>query len=260
MKQTKKKKQSLEKILRIFLFCVFLFSIFYLLFLMMISPETVDDPRFISGEFIHIRSDYFLAFAQSILGIIVMFIPDVFERSFKVDVPSYLVILYLIFLYGAIFLGEVRFFYYKIPYWDTILHCLSAAMLGLLGFSLVFFLNSNDNIPMQLSPGFICMFAFAFALSIGVLWEVYEYVFDGLWGMNMQKFMLEDGTKLIGHEALKDTMDDLIVDSIGAGSVCLLNYVILKFDVSFMKIFEFRKFLSNEEQEKQINKNNESIQ
>lgn len=242
----KKKKIDIEKLLRISLFLIFLVSIFYLLYLMIISPESMDDPRIISGEFIHVKSDYFLAFAQSILGIIVMFIPDFFERRFNVDIPSYLVVMYLIFLYGAIFLGETRFFYYKVPYWDTVLHCFSAAMLGLLGFSLVFLLNGNEKVPMQLSPIFICIFAFAFAVGIGVLWEIYEYVFDGLWGMNMQKFMLEDGTVLVGHAALKDTMDDLIVDCIGAGSVCLLNYIILKFDVNFINTFKFKKFLTTD--------------
>ena len=74
----KKKKIDIEKLLRISLFLIFLVSIFYLLYLMIISPESMDDPRIISGEFIHVKSDYFLAFAQSILGIIVMFIPDFF--------------------------------------------------------------------------------------------------------------------------------------------------------------------------------------
>ena len=58
--------------------------------------------------------------------------------------------------------------------------------------------------------------------------------------------MLEDGTVLVGHAALKDTMDDLIVDCIGAGSVCLLNYIILKFDVNFINTFKFKKFLTTD--------------
>ena len=173
-----------------------------------------------------------------------MFIPDFFERKFNMDIPSYLVILYLIFLYCAIFLGEVRSFYYQIPYWDMILHGFSAGMLGLLGYSVVFMLNTNKNVPLQLSPAFVCLFAFTFAISVGVIWEFYEYTFDGLWGMNMQKFMLEDGTMLVGRAALEDTMEDLMVDTAGAGIVCIINYIILKFNKNWLDKFRFRRLHS----------------
>lgn len=234
-------KNKLEKVIRLFLFITFLVSIISLAYLMYISPSSIDDPAYVSGEFIHVKADYFLAFAQSVLGIIVMFLPDLFERRLHLDVPSYLTVIYLIFLYGAIFLGEVRYFYYRIPYWDMILHGLSAAMLGLIGFSLVFMLNSNDKVSMNLSPGFVCLFAFAFAVMIGVFWEFYEYTFDGIWGMNMQKFMTEDGVQFVGRAALQDTMQDLMVDAAGAGIVCIFNFFVMNSDTQWLKRFKFEK-------------------
>lgn len=134
-------------------------------------------------------------------------------------------ILYFLFLYCAIYLGEVRNFFYVVPHWDTWLHTFSGGMLGALGFIVVDRLNRLGRKWVQLSPGFVCLFALCFAVTIGVLWEIYEFTFDGLLGLNMQKFRLEDGTQLVGRAALQDTMKDLIVDVLGAAVVVGLGYL-----------------------------------
>ena len=89
-------------------------------------------------------------------------------------------------------------------------------MIGALGFSIVTLLNKTEKVPMELSPLFVALFSFCFAVTLGVVWEFYEYTFDGLLGLNMQKFALENGTLLIGRAALADTMMDLVVDAVGA--------------------------------------------
>ena len=118
-----------------------------------------------------------------------------------INIPNYMYVLYFIFLYCAIYLGEVRNFYFVIPHWDTILHAFSGAMLGALGFSLVSILNGSKRLRLKLSPFFIALFAFCFALAAGSVWEIYEYTFDGLLTLNMQKYALEDGTLLVGRAA-----------------------------------------------------------
>ena len=115
-----------------------------------------------------------------------------------------------------------------IPCWDTILHTFSGAMLGVLGFSLLDIMNNSQKVKVKLSPAFTLLFAFCFALAIGGLWEIYEYSLDGLLGLNMQKFMLEDGTMLVGRAALQDTMADMIVDAVGAFTMCVLGYLNIK--------------------------------
>ncbi len=170
------------------------------------------------------KSDYVLMLLQCILGLIAMNLPSFLYKKFHVTIPSNTIIAYLIFLYAAIVLGEVRSFYYRFEHWDTVLHAFSAGMLGSLGFDVVNFLNKSDTIKLQLSPFFVALFAFCFAISIGVLWEIYEFSFDGILGLNMQKFRLEDGTNLIGRMALKDTMDDLIIDCIGALVTSTIGY------------------------------------
>lgn len=138
-------------------------------------------------------------------------------------------IVYVLFLWGAVFLGEVRNFYYRVPHWDTILHTCSGAMLGALGFSFINILNKHEKVHVELAPIFVAIFAFAFAVSLGVIWEIYEFTFDGILGLNMQKFALENGTQLVGRAALADTMEDLIVDCIGAFTMSTIGYISLKY-------------------------------
>ena len=140
-----------------------------------------------------------------------------------------MLILYTIFLYCAIYLGEVKSFYYNVPHWDTILHTFSGAMLGALGFSFVTLLNKTEEVPMNLSPLFVVIFSFCFAVTLGVVWEIYEFTFDGVLGLNMQKFALESGEALIGRAALVDTMKDLIVDALGAFIMSIIGYISLKY-------------------------------
>ena len=101
-------------------------------------------------------------------------------------------------------------------------------MIGFIGFSLIDILN-NDNEKVTLSPFFIAFFALCFAVMVGVIWEFYEFTSDGILGTNMQKYKLKDTTELIGREALKDTMEDLTVDVLGAFIASTIGYISLKY-------------------------------
>ena len=119
--------------------------------------------------------------------------------------------------------------------WDNILHTFSGAMIGALGFSIVTLLNKTEKVPMELSPLFVALFSFCFAVTLGVVWEFYEYTFDGLLGLNMQKFALENGTPLIGRAALADTMMDLVVDAVGAFIMSVIGYISLKYNKGWIE-------------------------
>lgn len=189
-----------------------------------------------------VKSDYALMLLQCLLGIAAMFLPGLLSKRWRLHIPSRMIMLYVLFLYAAIYLGEVRSFYYKIANWDTILHTCSGAMLGALGFSIITLLNKSDKIPMNMSAVFVCLFAFCFAIMLGVVWEIYEYTMDGLMGLNMQKFMLEDGTQLLGRAALRDTMKDLIVDLLGALVSVAIGFVSLrKNNVGWLETLQIRK-------------------
>ena len=207
-----KRKLPIRLILGWFLFITLLLSIGFSAVMAGITPVSSEPME--EGQ--RLRSDYILMLVQCLLGLVVMFLPALLERKLRISIPNYMCVMYFVFLYCAIYLGEVHSFYYLIPQWDTFLHGFSAMMLGTLGFSLVSILNDSERTRMRLSPLFVGMFAFCFAVAVGVVWEFYEFGFDGLLGMNMQKFRLENGVQLVGREALADTMEDLITDAAGA--------------------------------------------
>ena len=207
-----------------FVFLSLLLSIVY------IAVQWVNAPTGPSGpEHAKLKSDYALMVVQCFLGILAMLLPGWLARKWRVDIPSGMMILYLLFLYAAIYLGEVQSFYYRIPHWDIILHGFSGGMLGALAFSFVRLLNKSDRVHLVLSPLFTAVFAFCFSITLGVFWEFYEYSVDGMLGLNMQKFLHEDGTALTGRSALSDTMQDLITDALGALFTSFIGFISLKY-------------------------------
>ena len=175
------------------------------------------------------REDYVLMMLQCLLGVAAILVPARLMHRWDVQIPRMMFLLYIGFLYCAIFLGEVRSFYYTVPHWDTVLHIFSGGMLGALGFSMLAIFNNTEKIPMNLSPLFVAVFAFCFAMTLGAVWEIYEFAADCLLDTNMQKFALDDGTQLMGQLALRDTMKDIIVDALGALGTSLIGYVSLKY-------------------------------
>ena len=182
---------------------------------------------------------------QCFLGLVVMSLPTIITHKLRLMVPNAMCILYYIFLYCAIFLGEIFSFYYLIPHWDLYLHAMSGAMLGALGFILIDWLNKDEHVKLSMSPVFVSVFAFSFALAVGALWEIYEFSFDTILGLNMQKFRNEDGSLLIGSDALKDTMEDLIIDAISAAAVAILGPVT---NIKFKNRKKKEKQLTSEDQ------------
>lgn len=201
----------------------FIIPVLFLTYKIIIAPASLE-----SGGPARLKSDYVLMLVQCILGLIAMLLPVFLAHRFEFRLPSTIYFIFVIFLYCAIFLGEVRSFYYTVPHWDTILHTFSGGMLGSLGFTLVSWLNKDEHTSTRLSPLFVAIFAFCFGVALGTLWEIYEFTFDGILRLNMQKFMLEDGTPLTGREALRDTMKDLCVDVLGALAVSAVGFISLK--------------------------------
>lgn len=193
------------------------------------------------NEYVRVKSDYVLMILQCTVGIIIIFLPSKMEERFRITIPNLMQILYFIFLYCAIYLGEVRNFYFRIPYWDLILHGFSAGMLGALGFVIVNFLNDSKWKNIQLSPFFVALFAFCFSITCGAIWEIYEFLADGILCTNMQKFITADGIVLIGREAVRDTMEDFIVNVLGALIITTIGYIQLKRKRRYLEKLESSK-------------------
>ncbi len=160
-----------------------------------------------------IQTRWSLAFvALATLGL--SLVPVLVARWAEVKVPPGFITAVVVFVGATLFLGEVFDFYERFWWWDIAMHGGSAVGFGLIGFVLVFMMFQGDRFA---APHFaIAFFAFCFAVMIGVVWEVFEFSMDQLFGLNMQK------------SGLVDTMGDLIVDMIGAGLGAAAGYAWLK--------------------------------
>ena len=212
-------KRRINRVMYVIALVSFAVPIVFLIFRMIFGKET---------PFSRTDADYALMITQCVLGLLAVHLPMVLAHRFRFDVPHLLYLLYLLFLYCSIFLGEVQNFYYRVPQWDVILHSFSSMMAGFFGTMVVTILNRDERTVTKLSPLFIGIFSFCFSFSIGALWEIYEYVWDGIFGYNMQKYLLADGTPLTGHAALNDTMKDLLVDALGALVASVVGVLSLK--------------------------------
>ena len=121
------------------------------------------------------------------LTLILMIMPSVVQVTFKMEFPSMLEIIILLFIFAAEILGEIASFYIHFPYWDTILHTLSGFLCAALGLSLVEILNRDERLKFKLSPLFMAIVAFCFSMTIGVLWEFFEFGMDNFFKLDMQK-------------------------------------------------------------------------
>lgn len=193
------------------------------------------------------------------LTLLLLIVPSFAQVAFRIEIPSALEVIILVFIFAAEILGEVNEFYIKIPNWDTMLHTLNGFLAAAIGFSLVNLLNEDKRLSFNLSPFFVAVVAFCFSMTIGVLWEFFEFFMDINFAMDMQKdtiihninsvmlnpdgvnvpFHINNITSTIvnGQElpvigyldiGLIDTMKDLIVNFIGAIVFSVIGYFYLK--------------------------------
>ncbi len=156
--------------------------------------------------------------ALSLLAMAVTFGFSRLEKHHDVHVPRELMVSIMLFVVAALVFGDAYGQYDRFWWWDDMLHSLSGVIMALVGFLLVYFLNAKHN--MNISPVFVAMFAFTFAITMGVVWEIIEFAIDYAFPSNMQGFIQPNGALLMGKEyqgnGLRDTMSDLIVACVWA--------------------------------------------
>lgn len=190
-----------------------------------------------------------------ILTLLLLIIPSFVQVTFKIELPTTLEIIVLLFIFGAEILGEIAEFYLVFPFWDTVLHTLNGFLAAAIGFSLVDLLNRSERTVFHLSPLFTAIVAFCFSMTIGVVWEFFEFGMDQIMGFDMQKdtvvstiasVMLNGQGKnvpvkidqiqevMVNGQALGlggyldiglvDTMEDLFVNFIGAAVFSVIGF------------------------------------
>ena len=128
------------------------------------------------------------------------------EKILKIKLEEKLKIAIILFIFGAQCLGTVLDFYGKFLWWDTMLHTISGVIFFFVGETVIRQLNKQE----ELKSKIIILFAVCFAMATGVIWEIFEFLVDGILGQNMQVVK-----GMIGREAIMDTMIDLISVTIG---------------------------------------------
>lgn len=163
------------------------------------------------------------------LAIFLLFLPSILEKKIKKEFPGYLYLLFIVFLFLSIYLGRIRSFYKIFVGFDTFVHTFSGVIAGLFGFSILTIVYKSKKITF--GPFFALIFSMCFAISIGVFWEIYEFIHDIITTSNMQRY----GNALtkepfIGQNALLDTMKDLILNTIGGFVAGVMGFFTLKID------------------------------
>jgi len=144
-----------------------------------------------------------------------MFLPAIVEHNYKITLPTEFEFLIVFFIFGSLFLGETFNYYHKFWWWDIFLHGMSSIILGYIGFLILYVLYSEKLIKAK--PLMLVLFSFSFAVALGAIWEIFEYFMDQSFGLNMQK------------NGLHDTMEDLIMDALGALFSSIFGFIYLKF-------------------------------
>ena len=155
------------------------------------------------------ESQWLVAF-NGALVLLLSFAPAIIEHRLRVPLPVELTLITCIFLYASFALGEVRDFYEKIWWWDLALHGISALTVGIIGFLSIYVFYMTRRI--RVAAGWIATITFALAVSVGTIWEIFEFAMDWYFGFNMQK------------SGLTDTMTDLIINGAGAAIAAAIGY------------------------------------
>lgn len=193
------------------------------------------------------------------LTLVLLVVPSLIQVNLKIELPTGLEIILLLFIFAAEILGEIQAYYMRFPHWDTALHTMNGFLMAAIGFSLVDILNRNERFSIKLSPVFVAIVAFCFSMTIGVIWEFFEFSMDQLFMLDMQKdtivhrigsVMLDPAggnhpqvitgitdTAVNGESlglggyldiGLIDTMADLFVNFIGAVVFSVIGYFYVK--------------------------------
>ena len=206
-------------------------------------------------------------FFLCMLSLVLFLLPAFVERKLRVNLPDALEIIVLLFIFAAEILGEISSFYVRVPHWDTMLHTVNGFLFAAIGFAMVDVLNRSSKIKFDLSPFYLAVTAFCFSMTVGVVWEFFEFGMDMLIGFDMQKdtvintvssvaldqsytnqvvtfadiadtvLVLSDGTEIsmasLGVKGyldigIIDTMKDLFVNFIGAVVFSFIGYFYVK--------------------------------
>lgn len=213
--------------------------------------------------------------------LLLLLAPSFIEKSFSVELPSVLEIIIMCFAFSHAILGEIGCFYVKVPWWDTMLHTLNGFLCAGVGFSLIDLLNRDKRFRFELSPVYVALVAFCFSMTVGVLWEFFEFGSDMIFKTDMQKDTVIRSITSVALDPTKsntpvtvdritsvvvngrelgvggyldigfiDTMKDLIVNFIGAVVFSIFGFIYIKYRGRKSRVVENFMVTVRKEEEK----------
>lgn len=200
--------KKVSKILAILTFCFSVISLYIVLFH---RPSDIVD--------------YEHQILLCVFAGLMAFLPSLISKFFKIEIHPFLKIYLFIYItFGSLF-GNVFNLYYIIPFWDKLLHFFSGIFLMCTAFIFINIYTEKGYI--SLNKTFTITAALFFTLSVGAVWEFFEYIADLILDTNMQRYVLKDKTPLIGQAALHDTMQDMLWAAVGA-IVTSIGYIFVE--------------------------------
>lgn len=167
-------------------------------------------------------------------ALITINIPAFIQRRFKIYIPSILQLVAVLLIYAHFILGEIFRAYDHLMWFDKTLHTLNGLAFALLGFSMINLLNNSGDQYKKLSPFFVSLFSFCFCLAVSYVWELFEFMMDSAFKLNMQRWkdgLVDVGTGVNAYTqgtGLVDTMIDMLVMMLGGALVSVIGYISLK--------------------------------
>ena len=170
---------------------------------------------------------------QYVAMLLVMYLPQLLRKHFRIEVPWILSVFIVIFCFSSLILGDGLNLYGRVPWWDKLLHAESGFLLSMIALWLIHVIMAENDKYIYFNKWFLCLFLVMFSLGLGAFWEILEYSYDSLMGTNTQQFMATttssiytpDDIPLCGHDALSDSMQDLILDLFGALLVAVYGFI-----------------------------------
>lgn len=193
----------------------------------------------------------------------IMAVPALLHTKLHIALPGALEIAIAFFVFAAEILGEISNFYGQFPFWDSMLHTINGFLAAAIGFGVVDLLNTHIK-SIRMSPLFVALVSFCFSMTVGTMWEFFEFSADQLVQVDMQKDWVvqtissvelnpagenipvkvdgiaytilydEAGNELIRIEGgyldvgIIDTMKDLLVNLVGASVFSVLGYLYIR--------------------------------
>lgn len=186
-----------------------------------------------------------LHFFISIFTISAIFLAELILR-FRAGTP--LVVCCMLFAFFGNTVSNVWRMYDFFPAWDMVLHSLSGVLFAAVGLGLGSLLLYNQPAG-KLKTAAIVLFSFFFSLSVGFLWEIFEFTVDTVSPTSSTQGWAEgilesypDGTYLVNSRrgtALLDTMEDMILHLLGSLVTLIPLFILFWKRQSSMKAFSF---------------------